>query len=278
MNIPDSVQTAPRASIRTAKCPCGAEYVQRNFYGEWTPLTCRGCRASERRALDEAAGYVPPTSPDVARESRLKALPVPPEFAQATVDNLREYGSADDRKLQRKAVALARGFLRQWATDPKDCTPIIAMRGGTGTAKTHLAWAIARELVAKHGAKVLVVELGEMVLSLRESWRDKSGESERAVRDRYRNLDLLVIDEASSHAMYGIENVKQHLYSVVNYRAIWCRPTILTTNESETDFRTLVLGEALASRLTGCNGLWELGDGTDFRVWRAQQRQRKDLE
>ena len=108
----------------------------------------------------------------------------------------------------------------------------------------------------------------DIVRQLRQSWGRPEMPSEIEVLERYREPDLLVIDEVSEHAFYG--EPTRHLYDLVNHRLEWRRPTILTTNETPVSFEKM-LGPALTSRCAGESGLWAFGDD-DYRIFRRKQK------
>lgn len=248
---------------RDAACPrCGGPSTEtRVCYPSGKPASelwtgavpCPVCVAKE-----EAEAARQRFAADVER--LLAQLEVPKLYARATLDSFELHGSNDDRAHQARVLQLARRYLAGW---PDDVPAIVVMTGGFGTGKGHISWAIAKALVETYLARVRVSVLSDVIRDLREAWgsRDDGGLSESQRLKRYREVDLLVIDEVSRHAFYG--QPQQHLYDLVAWREIRQKPTILTTNEGGTDLAD-VLGLALASRVIGCNGVWQFGT-SDWR-------------
>ncbi len=73
----------------------------------------------------------------------------------------------------------------------------------------------------------------------------------------------------SRHAFYG-QNIHQHLYDVLDHRAEYQRPTILTTNETN-DGLAEVLRPALVDRLCYHGAIVEFGV-TSYRATRGGER------
>src|SRR5690606_29430022 len=128
----------------------------------------------------------------------IAGLAVRPKYADASLATFRLHGTPDDRQDQGRVLQIARRYLGQWPA----VEPILVFRGAPGTGKGHIAWSIAREVVHTHAAMTQVVKLADLVRRLRATWRHK-GETEEEVLDEYRRLDLLILDEVSTHAFYG---------------------------------------------------------------------------
>ncbi len=102
----------------------------------------------------------------------------------------------------------------------------------------------------------------ELMLRLRESFRDGAGSSEGAVIDACAGCDLLVLDDL------GVEKPSefavQSLYLVVDRRYSEMRRTVITSNFSIGEIAERV-GDRIASRIAGMCKVIEL-QGEDRRV------------
>ncbi len=79
------------------------------------------------------------------------------------------------------------------AEDPGGSYNPLFIYGGVGLGKTHLAQAIAHEILIHHKDKKVIYTSGEIFTNeLIQSIRDKTGE---AFRTKYRNADVLIIDD-----------------------------------------------------------------------------------
>jgi len=112
--------------------------------------------------------------------------------------------------------------------------------------------------------------LSDVVRDVREAWNshEETGHSETQRLSKYRKPDFLAIDEVSRHAFYGVPT--QHLYDLIAWREVQCKPTILTTNESGSSLAEF-LGPALASRALGWHPPVDFGV-TDYRLARGLKR------
>lgn len=257
-----------RLEDRLTTCGCGVVFTQHRFAATpwWLPRLCEGCTAQTeledrlaRAQLAEAAAR----GREAERLARAATtLNVRPKYAEATLGNFTLHGTAEDRAAQGRVLQIARRYLGRWP----DVEPILVFRGAPGTGKGHIAWAIARDLAATHGAVVEVVKLADLVRRIRATWRG-TGETEEQVLDAYRSRDLLVLDEVSTHSFYG-QNVHQHLYDVIDHRAEYQRPTILTSNETD-DGLAAILRPALWDRLFDGGGILDFGTAS----WRSRPRE-----
>lgn len=229
---------------------------------EWTQSHCEACeeilqataeleRSTRNRERDDAA-----QRERSARATRL--LDVRPKYATATLGTFQIHGDADARAKQARMLQVARRYLGQW---PR-VEPVLVFQGSPGTGKGHIAWALARELAATAGVMARVVKLADLVRRLRATWRGQGDEEE--VLASYRDLDLLVIDEVSSHAFYG-QSVHQHLYDVIDHRIEFERPTIVTSNETDAGLQA-ILRPALWDRLHDGGGILDFGAAS----WRSR--------
>lgn len=186
----------------------------------------------------------------------LDELLVPPLYAGATMEKFELWGAKDDREKQEAVRSMAMNYVTIWPRVPS----VTVFQGGSGTGKGHVAWAIVKWLVYHNQVAARFAGLPEIIRDIREAWTGVSGETEYQKLARYRDPDLLVIDEVSSHAFYG--EPTRHLYDLINYRIEWMCPTIVTTNESADGLEKL-LGPALTSRMAG--NVWDFGQA-DYRT------------
>ena len=119
----------------------------------------------------------------------------------------------------------------------------LIMVGRTGTGKTHLACAVALNVLNKRKyARYATSE--SMANEIAHAWT-KADDSEASAIYRYTDLDLLILDEYGLHDRF--ENRLQLVHKVLYARYDACKPTMLISNltlaELEKD-----LGDRLWSR------------------------------
>lgn len=116
--------------------------------------------------------------------------------------------------------------------------------GRTGLGKTHMASAIAGELI-KTGRYVRYVTAPDMFSVLE---KEKFGRGEQEDDTDFFSCDLLIIDDLGSEFTTPF-NISA-LFSVLNGRIIRSKPTIITTNSAISDLHERY-GEKIVSRILG---------------------------
>lgn len=100
------------------------------------------------------------------------------------------------------------------------------IEGTNGTGKTHLAAAIALQLIGE-GIPVICKTSSDLLLDIKKSF-DDSSVNEAQVLDVYKKVDLLIIDDLGKEQCSDWS--MSTLYSILNDRYEDMRPTIVTTN------------------------------------------------
>ena len=100
------------------------------------------------------------------------------------------------------------------------------IEGTNGTGKTHLAVAIALELLEK-GTPVIFKTASDLLADIKKTY-DDGGEEESKVMSLFKTVDLLIIDDLGKERCtdWSISL----LFSLINDRYEEMRPTIITTN------------------------------------------------
>lgn len=100
------------------------------------------------------------------------------------------------------------------------------IEGTNGTGKTHLAAAIALQLIGE-GIPVICKTSSDLLLDIKKSF-DDSSVNEAQVLDVYKRVDLLIIDDLGKEQCSDWS--MSTLYSILNDRYEDMKPTIVTTN------------------------------------------------
>ena len=105
------------------------------------------------------------------------------------------------------------------------------IEGTNGTGKTHLAAAIALQLI-NEGVPVVCKTSSDLLLDIKKAYDDEYTK-ESAVLDVYKSVDLLIIDDLGKEQCsdWSMSN----LYSILNDRDEDMKPTIITTNYGAED-------------------------------------------
>lgn len=105
------------------------------------------------------------------------------------------------------------------------------IEGTNGTGKTHLAGAIALQLI-NDGIPVICKTSSDLLLDIKKAYEDERTK-ESAILDAYKKVDLLIIDDLGKEQCsdWSMSN----LYSILNDRYEDMKPTIVTTNYGAED-------------------------------------------
>jgi DNA replication protein DnaC len=143
--------------------------------------------------------------------------------------------------------------------------------GGVGLGKTHLAAAIAMELMSRE-LSVVYGTVSSLLAQIRNTY-DDGKETEMIVRNRYAKSDLLVIDEIGKEKVNAW--VGQTVYDIINARYENNKAMVITTNLSLAEIRKkyndidsvrVGIGDAIVDRI------YEVCQGVQFTgtSWRKQ--------
>ena len=135
---------------------------------------------------------------------------------------------AYDPKVQERMkmiLAMAKNYVR----DFKDKRENLLLIGKTGTGKTHISTAIARELI--HQGYDVIYDSTQNIISDFEADRFKSGYGrEENKSEKYLNCTLLIIDDLGTEFQNSF--TVSTLYNLLNARQNSDLPTIISTNLS----------------------------------------------
>lgn len=133
----------------------------------------------------------------------------------------------------------------------------LLIMGGYGSGKTHLAAAIANDLIDR-GIPVLFGTFADHLEHIREEF-DKTGQ--RRYLSMMKNTSMLVLDDVGKEKQ--TDWTKEIMFNVINYRYEHKLPFILTTNLNENQLGNH-LGGAVYSRMCEMCGAVTTS-GKDFR-------------
>ncbi len=132
-------------------------------------------------------------------------------------------------ELQRKSLRLAYTRSKSFADKPEGW---LLLRGGYGCGKTHLAAAIANELLSRR-QPVLFINVPDLLDHLRSAFMPESDTSFDQRFDQVRDAPVLVLDDL------GTQNTtpwaQEKLYQILNHRYNAQLPTVVTTNQDLAD-------------------------------------------
>lgn len=161
---------------------------------------------------------------------------------------------------QEKALSIAMEFAAKF---PKhlEVGTIMVFSGLMGTGKSHLATAIAQEVMKAE--TVLYTSAIDAVRMIRDTWRRDSERTESQVLHELANIGLLILDEVG--VQYGTEAEQVSLFDIIDKRYRDLMPMILLTNLNKAGMKSF-LGDRSFDRLRE-GGVWVTFD------WESQRGQ-----
>ena len=209
----------------------------------WAPYgarcDCEGSkkkRAEEealRKAREEAEAKIKADELERRRvESLIGASGMGERFRQRAFETFKETDG------NRQALAFARNFTEHFdGLEKKLGRNGLFLTGGLGTGKTHLAAAIANDLLSK-GHPVICMTMIDLLDRIKRTFRERDSE-DGEVLGLYKRVALLVIDDIGKELPtdWAISTI----YNIVNGRYEANLPIVVTTNYS---------GDELIARMT----------------------------
>ncbi len=169
-------------------------------------------------------------------------------------DNHCEQFDKTAREQMKDVFAYCKEFANYFSPDNRS----IMMIGEAGLGKTHLALAIANEVINR-GYLVVYVSAGNIFTELETRRRD----GETHLLKLLYEADLLIVDDIGSEMVNAA--TLNYLYNILNVRLNTSRCSIYTTNITTQELLVARYTEKIASRLLGsCDQLHFAGD--DIRL------------
>ena len=173
-----------------------------------------------------------------------------------------EWYKTNDEDYRRMAYNLktARAFAESFGSQGASNLLFV---GNTGTGKTHLSTAIAKEVISR-GYDVLY-DTAQNVVAAFETDRFRSGYGEKeSVSDKYLECDLLILDDLGTE--FSNQFTVSCLYNLINTRENRGLSTIISTNLSAEELAGRYDGR-IYSRIVGCDYKVLCFHGRDHRVF-----------
>ena len=175
-------------------------------------------KAAERRTMEEKEKHRAAMQRKIQR--LLMRSGIKRRFQQRTFQTFRQ-----DTPGRAKAYRIAKEYADNFPLHQARGDGLY-IEGTNGTGKTHLAAAIALQLISQ-GIPVICKTSSDLLLDIKKSY-DSADVREGDVLDIYKQVDLLIIDDLGKEQCSDWS--MSTLYSILNDRYEDMKPTIVTTN------------------------------------------------
>lgn len=240
----DNILTVEQATATLDRCICGGSGYWRldvapghPLFGKAIPCICRRDELARKRAESlRAKSGIP--------DDRLRS------WTFVTFDPLKSRPAGPGEK--RNCIEGMRDVLKACKRYAKELDGWLILTGQVGSGKTHLAYAIAAEALAR-GVPVYAATTPDMLEMLRASYGNDTFDR---TFQHLRDVSLLVLDDlgTQSQTPWAVEK----LYQIINHRYVNRTPMVVTSNVPLSQLTGHVDGR-IASRLlegTRTQGGW----------------------
>ena len=154
-------------------------------------------------------------------QSDLSSLNLHAEKSFAAFDVRRSDLSAEERVNLQEVFEACRAY----AQDPQGW---LVLAGVNGCGKTHLAAAIANDLVARGQHDVMLIVTPDLLDHLRAAFSPQAGASYDRRFDEIKNTPLLILDDLGTES--ATPWAREKLFQLLNHRYNALLPTVITTS------------------------------------------------
>jgi DNA replication protein DnaC len=188
----------------------------------------------EQREVARRCACRNPTAGDNA--DRLHAaLRIPPRYEHCTFAEFKIGSTPAAKEARDIALSFCVAYPTRMRSNNNDQGLGLIFSGGTGRGKTHLAVAVLRELAEVHSARGQFWDYHELMREIRSSYDPGTAITEYSLLEPIIELDVLLLDDLGAWKV--TDWMTDTLFYILNRRFLARRPTLITTNYYDQEFR-----------------------------------------
>jgi DNA replication protein DnaC len=246
--------------VKSAHCELHGNYEARPYFGSrWSG--CPACANEYEAKLSLQASAEKEERLARIFQGKLERSSIPPIFQNCSLTNYVYSEVSDVRGKQISMLKEAANFINNFDANLK-LSKCMFFLGNVGTGKTHIACAMAIELI-KSGYTVKYTTIDDYFVTVRDTYKASSNSSELLVRDEYAAYDFLIIDELGIQSCSESED--RLMLSLLDKRYRDLKTTLFISNKDKSEL-DVILGARLISRIRQGGALMKYFTWEDFRV------------
>lgn len=243
---------------REDQCDAHGKFVSSLVERNERPAFWTGCAECSREAQSRTEQEEAQRERERRASDRVRALmgrsAIPARFQDKSFDS---YALTPGNTMQAKVLAAARDYAETFPERLEDGRCML-MLGNVGTGKTHLASAVASEVISRHRMSAVYSTIAEAIRKFKDNWTTRERAEDEIIK-LYASPALLVLDEVGMG--WGSDTELNLLFEIINARYQAKKPTLIAGNIEKANVRKCV-GDRVADRLNeaGCRTLvfnWE---------------------